>query len=434
MDENGGMVMIDLGLERGEPPTYTSPTRPTTPRWLPAALLAVLVLLMTAASVAPAKSPLSSVFRLQVGPADTYAMTTDGQLLAQTFGLLTSYNLSDGRLRWQAGQSTPAYRLRLSDDLVLMKPWTIGSTEPGTTAVSMFSGASQWQRDGDVVPIAGSATLLAVTSVRSLTGTGRRVQGPIEAVDPTTGHTMWTVQVPSTAVLLGVPGVGDDESRMLLVHDDQTMAIHELDTGKLLASTKVPAADYNPQNPVVAGGRILLRHPGSVSPEISAYDAVTLKQLWTEPSGTSYQIAACGLLACLSGADGVRAIDPDTGDTVWQRHGWRGLTQYGDLYVAFGDPDGADPLGMVDPQTGALQVRLDGWRPVTGTGSDGRLLVTRAYDDGSRTMVAVAQPGDPRPRLLDALPVGTGECQAAPARLVCRTMYSELVVWAYQEG
>jgi outer membrane protein assembly factor BamB len=427
-------VVIDLGLERGEPPTYDSPGRPTTPIWFPAAILAVLVLMMTAGSVAPAKSPLSEVFRLQVGPADTYAMTADGQLLAQTFGLLTSYNLSDGRLRWQAGQSTPAYRLRLSDDLVLMRPWTTGATEPGTTAVSTFTGGAMWERPGNVVNITGSSMLLSVTSVRSLSGSGRRVQGPIDAVDPTTGRTLWTVRMPTTSVLLGVPGLGDDESRMLLVNDDRTMALYDLATGQKLVSREVPAADYNPANPVVTGGRILLRHPGNFGAEISAYDPATLKEQWTEPAGNSYDIQPCGVNACLSGADGVRAIDPFTGSTLWQRSGWRKITQYGDLFVAYSDPDGSEPIGAIDPQTGALLAALDGWQPVSGAGEDGGLLLTRVTDAGSRTMVAVAHPGDTQPRLLDALPRGTGECQAAPARLVCRTMYGELVVWAYREG
>jgi len=35
-------------------------------------------------------------------------------------------------------------------------------------------------------------------ALRSLTGTGRRVQGPIDAVDSATGRTLWTVPVPST--------------------------------------------------------------------------------------------------------------------------------------------------------------------------------------------------------------------------------------------
>jgi len=433
MDDSGGTVTIDLGLERGEPPTYSSPERRTTPLWVPGALLAALVLVFGTGSAPPPKSPLSSVFRLQVGPADSYATTSDGQLLAETFGLLTSYDLGNGRLRWQAGQSTPAYRLRVSDNIVLMRPWAATTSEPGTTALSTLTGADLWKRPGNVVTIAGSSTLLAADSPRTLSGTGRRVQGPVDAIDPATGRTLWSVPVPSTAVLLGVPGLGDEESRMLLVHDDQTMAVHDLESGKLIARTQIPAADYAPDNPVVAGGRILLRHPGASTAEISAYDPETLKQVWSEPSETAYEMQACGILVCLSGPEGVHAIDPFTGDTAWVQRSWHSLVRYGDVYVAYSDPDGSVPVGVVDPETGALSVPLAGWRPVPGTGADGRLVLTRAADSGSRTMVAVAHPGDPRPRVLDALPQGTGDCQAAPSRLVCRTMNGELVVWAYQE-
>ncbi|GIF18360.1 outer membrane protein assembly factor BamB [Actinoplanes tereljensis] len=427
-------VVIDLGYDRGEPLQYRERSRSSVQSWSPAALLAALVLLLAGASAGPAKPPMNPIFRLQIGPADTYAVTDDGQLLAQTFGLLTSYDLDTGKLKWQAGQSTPAYRLRLSGGLVLMRPWTTSATEPATTAVSSFTGAAQWERAGTVVTVAGSTALLAVESVRSLTGTGRRVQGPIDAVDPITGNTRWTVQVPSTAVLIGVPGRADEASRMLLVHDGRTMAVHDLTTGSLLASATVPAADYNPDNPVVAGGRILLRHPGTIGPEISAYDPVTLKQVWTVPAGTSYQMTACGVLACLSGSDEVRALDPATGDQLWSHRGWQSIQQYGTTLIAYGESDGSEPVGVIDPVTGAVRVDLDGWRPVTGTGTDGRLVLIRSVDDGARSMVAVAHPGDPRPQPLAALPTGTGDCQAAPARLICRTMYGELVVWAYQEG
>lgn len=435
MADNGDMIVIDLGYERGEPPSYRAPGHSTFPSWVPVALLGALVLLFAGASAAPAKPPLTPVFRLQIGPADTYAVTADGQLLAETFGLLTSYGLDDGKLRWQAGQSTPAYRLRLGGGLVLMRPWSAGSTEPSTTAVSAYTGAAEWQRPGNVVTVAGSETLLAVDSVRSLTGTGRRVQGDIAAVDPLSGGTLWSVHVPSTAVMLGVPGGAADEGpRMLLVHDDRALAVHDLITGRRLAATTVPEADYNPDNPVVAGGMILLRHPGADGAEISAYDPVTLRPQWTEPAGNAYELQACGVLACLSGDGQVRAVEPATGDLRWAHRGWQGVEQFGGALIAYGGSDETDPVGVIDPWTGAVRTPLDGWRPVAGTGTGGRLVLLRSVDDGARTMVAVAHPGDPRPRLLAALPAGTGDCQAAPARLICRTMYGELVVWSYQEG
>ncbi len=424
-------VIIDLGLERGEPDSYDSPQRSTFPGWFPAAVLTTLILLTAGASMAPAKAALTEVFSLSVGPADAYALTEDGRLLAQSFGMLSAYDLDNGATQWEAGQTAPAFRLRLGSGLVLMRPWTVGSRDPGTTAISLADGTRQWRRSGNVVTLAGSPTLLAASPTRSMGGVARRVQGPVEAIDPVTGRTRWTVDVPSSAVLTGLPGPGDSGTRMLLVHDNRTMAVHDLVTGERLVTAAVPPADYDPTNPAVVDGVVLLRHPGRPDMEFSAYDGTTLRNLWSQPAGGYYDIEACGVLACLSGPDGMRAIDPATGDVRWTNPGWRGIQQYGKSFVAYGTAENTQPLGLIDPDTGQLQVDLTGWRPIYGAGSEDHLLVTRSESDGGRTMVAVARPGEVQPRLLGPLPAGTGDCQAAPERLVCRSMYGQLVVWAY---
>jgi outer membrane protein assembly factor BamB len=432
MDVETGVVVIDLGLERGEPETYGTPQRSTVPSWLPSAVLAVLVLLCAAASAAPQPSPLSTVFTLQAGPADAYALTPNGELLAQTFGTLASYDLGTGRMRWQTQQSTPSYRLRTGDGLVLLRPYTNGR-DPGTIAISIATGSARWRHPGNVVTIAGSTALLAVNGVRSVIGAGRRVQDSVDAVDPLTGNDRWSVRVPSTAVLIGVPGSLDDGGRMLLVHDDRTADLHDLHTGKVLVSAKLPAADYGPDDPVVAGGLLLLRHPGATGMELSAYDPLTLRQLWTEPADGAYGIQPCGRLVCLIAADALRAVDPATGDERWSRPRWQTIEQRGTMFVAYTSSDTSEPVGLIDPDTGRTLTDLSGWRMVGGEGAGDHLLVTRAVAAGARSMVAVARPGDPQPRPLAELPAGTGDCQAVPARLVCRSMYGELVVWAYRQ-
>ncbi len=433
MSVESGTVVIDLGLARGEPESYSSPQVSTVPVWFPAAFVAVLVLLFSTASAPPARSALSPLFSLRIGPADAFAMTGEGQLLAQTFGTLSSFSLDTGLMSWQAGQSPPSYRLRLGDGLVLMRPWRAGGVDPGTTAVSVATGAPQWARPGTVVTVAGSSALLAVNSLRSLSGSGRRVQGPaVDGVDPATGKSRWSVPVTSTAVLLGVPGPSDAGGRLLLVHDDRTMALHDLDTGDRLAAASVPAADYDPANPAVAGGRVLLRYPTDRGGEVTAYDAETLKQVWTIPASGAHKIKECGALACLVGTRGVRAVDPATGDLVWDRPEWRDIDLRGAMYVAFGGEEDTDPVAVADPDTGATRVDLTGWRPVNGLSGADHLLLTRTQPGAARTMVAVARPDEPRPRVLADLPEGTGDCQSAPGRLVCRSMQGELVIWAYR--
>jgi outer membrane protein assembly factor BamB len=221
---------------------------------------------------------------------------------------------------------------------------------------------------------------------------------------------------------------------MLLIRDDRTATLHDLSDGSVLATGKVPFGDYGTDNPVVAGGVLLLRHPGAVSTELSAYDPATLKQLWTVPVSGTFAVEPCGDVACLVSAQGMRALDPATGDQVWSRPGWSTIEEEGRVFVAYGGQGADNPIGVVDPDTGTIQVRLDGWRPVGGGGDDNRLLVTRTEDAGARTMVAVAQSGDTRPRVLAQLPAGTGDCQAAPARLVCRSTSGQLMIWAYEKG
>jgi hypothetical protein len=245
-DTMGGPVIIDLGLDRGEPDTYASPTRSIYPSWFGPMVIAVLVLLSSAASAAPPPPPLSQLLSLQVGPADSYAVTDSGQLLAQTLGTLSSYDLSTGRLIWRSGTTAPTYRLRTTGGVVLLRPWAVGADEPSTVAVSEATGVARWRHPGSVVSITGSPVLLAVTGVRSLSGSGRRVQGPVESIDPWSGATRWTVDVPSTAVLMGVPGPPGQSPRMLLVHDNRTMTLHDLTTGRLLSTAPLPPADYGP--------------------------------------------------------------------------------------------------------------------------------------------------------------------------------------------
>ena len=131
---------------------------------------------------------------LPSGPPTPYALTDDGTLLAQTLGTLSSYDLADGRLRWQAGPSTPTYRLRTGGGLVLMRPWTHGAGPSRAPPRSRWPPArpsggapATWS------PSPARTALLAVSAVRSFGGSGRRVQGPVDAIDPRTGATRWTV-------------------------------------------------------------------------------------------------------------------------------------------------------------------------------------------------------------------------------------------------
>ncbi|GIF05905.1 outer membrane protein assembly factor BamB family protein [Actinoplanes siamensis] len=424
-------VVIDLGLGRGEPESYERLRRGATPQWFAPVVVAMLLLLSSGASAAPPQPPLRALLRIPMSPADPYLITGAG-LLTQAGGQLTSYDLESGALRWRTPQPIPVYRLRTGGGLLLLQPWTTAYQSGGTTAISVTTGALAWRNPRNVVSIGGGVALAAVTGTRSLSGSGRRVQGAIDVLDPVTGSTRWQLRVPSTAVVLSVPGPAG--AHLLTVRDDRTANLYDLAGGRLLATRELPTANYGPENPVVAGGVVLLRHPGQSGMEVSAYDPATLRPIWTEPAGGTYEVQPCGPLACLLGQAGVVAVDPSTGDRRWARANWQAVDEQGPDLLAYPDDDISRPVGLVDSATGRVLVDLTGWLPVAGADGSGDLLVTLEAPPGARTMVAVADRDTGRPRPIAQLPAGTGQCEAAPGRLICRSTAGELVVWAYDEA
>src|SRR6185312_7252896 len=182
------------------------PTRATTPPWFLPMIMVLVVLVSAGASAAPPKPALSTLLSLQVTPSDTYTVTDRHELLAQSNGTIASFDLATGEKRWETFSERPTYRLRTTAGLVLMRPWTSsGFGTPSTTALSLVNGKALWTHEGMITTLTGSAALLAVSAVRS-GGTNRRVQGPIESLDPLTGAALWRVDVPRTAVLMEVPG------------------------------------------------------------------------------------------------------------------------------------------------------------------------------------------------------------------------------------
>jgi hypothetical protein len=430
-------VLIELGTDRGEPDAYEAAdragARPPGPGWMGvlAALLAVFV--GAGASAAPPPPALRELLRLQVAPADTYAMTDDGLLVVHTpaTGTLAAYELVDGQLRWRVEAAAPAYRVRSGGGLVLLRPRVFGENDPGTTALAARTGAARWRHAGSVVAVAGSPTVLAVAEVRSLSGTGRRVEGAVVGIEPDTGLTRWSLPVPSTAVLQDLPGT---PSRAVLVQAGGAAGLLDLSTGRILAETQLPPADYGPDNPGVSGGMILLRHPGPGGARVTAYDPVSLRQRWSRPAGYAYEVRACGDLACLVSSSGVRAVNPVDGTDRWSA-GWRTIEQRGGVLLAYGSlPDDTDLIGVVDPATGRITVPLRSWRPVAGPGGGDHVLLTRSAPGEGGIVLAVADRASDRPRMLGGLPAGTGDCRTVPGRLVCRSVSGMLRVWSYRDG
>jgi hypothetical protein len=435
-------VVIELGEAHGQVDDVDLLTAPAMRgrSWTPI-IVAIVAVLLLGGSAAPPASPLRELLTLPFQPTDTFAVTADSMLLVHSpeRGDLTAYDLRSGKQRWQAPAPAAAYRLRSGGGLVLLRPRAAGPADPGTLAVAENTGEPRWRRAGTVVAVAGEPTVLAVSEARSIAGGGRRVEDSVVGVDAATGRTRWTVAVPSTAVLQPVPGV---PARALFVHGDGRVELRDLETGALLAANRLPPADYAPDNPTVIGDTLLLRHPIRDAPMVTAYGVGDLTARWSLPADATYDSEVCGGNACLVGRTGVRAVDLASGAELWSRSGWRGVEQRGGQLLAYGlGADGDAVVGIVDPRTGRVVVDLRRWQVMPTAVPGGEVMVIRPtlveqndpdlLGPAVRTLVGASDVHAGRVRPLGLLPADTGECRAAPGRLVCRSG-DRLVIWSYR--
>jgi hypothetical protein len=403
------VVLIELGTEHGVPEL----DRPRSPRarraalrWPALCLIALLLLVSVTAAVPPGRD-LRQVGGLEVPPGAAFVLAGHLLLVANPSlapTTLSAYDLPDARLRWQvpvaaaASFGAASFGAELAGDLLLVAEVDSFGRRIATTARSARTGQSQWRRPGPLLVATDAATGVAISEVRSASGAGRRIEGTIEVIDLANGQTRWTLPVPSTAVAELVPGQPGGHSeqelagRLVVVHDNGAVYLHDLRTGAVLSGGRLPPADYAPDNPVVADGRLILRHPtgSSGGSLVSGYDLADLTLRWTlpeQPAGGN--LRGCGDLVCLENRRRILAIDPATGGQRW--------------------------TGMPH----------QGWGRLDHNASTERRILLRPTADHS--IIAVDEGADLR--VVGALPAGVLDCRAGAVALVCRTGPARLGIW-----
>jgi outer membrane protein assembly factor BamB len=345
--------------------------------------LLVVLLLTVAGAAPPGAGQLRHLRDVPVGPGTSFAVVDD-LLLVGDGTTLAAYALPGGRPLWRVGASDlrPS-AVERTGELVLTAEAGPGAGATTTVARSVATGQVRWSRPGRVLVSADRSAGFGVSEVRSLTGPGRRIEGPVVGVDLATGRPRWSVPVPVTGVVEPVPG---DPARVLVLQDTGQARLLDAVTGVPVGAVLLPPADYAPDNPALAGGRLLLRHPSGPRRLVTGYDLPALTRRWAVPVDTRIDtVRACGRLACLWDGRTIRAVDPADGSARWT-------------------------------------APTDGWRPLPGRGTE--VAVRPA---AGRVRVAVLD--ERGVRVVGVLPAAATECRTAGSVLVCRTAADRLGVW-----
>ncbi|RKR93138.1 putative pyrroloquinoline-quinone binding quinoprotein [Micromonospora pisi] len=392
--ESHPVALIDLGTERGVPEQdrpRSARARRVAVRW-PVLCLTALLVLVSVTAAQPLARDLRRLGELDVPARAGFFLAGDLLLVVDTTAApmtLAAYDLPRRDRLWEVPVTSAAsFAGELVGDLLLVAEMDALGRRIATTARSVRSGQVRWQRPGLLLVDAGTATGVAISEVRSASGAGRRIEGTIETVDLATGSSRWSLPLPSTAVGELVPGT---PGRLLVLHDSSVVNLHDLRTGAVVATGKLPPADYAPDNPVVVGGQLVLRHPGDFGESvISGYTLPQLTPRWSRPGPRVVaDLRDCGGLVCVENREGATVLDPATGAQL---------------------------------QTGTSR-RDWGWLP-RGVTNGARLLLRPAAD---RPLVAVERGVDVH--ILGALPPGVMDCRVGAVDLVCRTGDNRLGIW-----
>jgi PQQ-like domain len=428
-----GVPIIDLDMPL--PVTERAPislrARLTPPRPVLVVLVALATLAVLAAGVPPRRG-MRLVLSAGGQPAAAFELS-DGALFTASFG--NNPNSESGVRRWDLTTGALSWAVALPQNVqnlvydgtsrVLMAR---SGAEPKVAFLDGDTGEALWHEESPntiVWTLVGGQALIAT----DVSDTVRQLR----LADARTGRTIWSRSVdPNGYFGTDVDRTGVVPARVIAVDKAGHATVLSYADGRVLAQgdlgvdlsaqfDNAAGVDYTGASEV--GDTLYISRRSNGVTSLSAWQVDTMIRRWQTTGGPAGSAVDCGSVVCMIEDQGVSAIDPATGRTLWRVPGY-GLTYRYDArsLVAYGPGDPPQAV-LLDPRTGRIQQRLGG-----SINLDGVVLRGDTVRAG-RTWVEMPGPDG-------ALHVAGGMDTAAPygcdhrgAYLACPTTAGPTQVW-----
>ncbi len=446
-------AVIELGEVWTEPEVAPRRRLPGRTR---AVFVVVAALAMLGGATAPPAPRMWVVADVATTTPSAMLLTVSDLYVGEVDGTLTDYPLPSGVARWRITLEYPVGELAIdapSQVLLVKAP----DTAPQIGQVSAFrtiDGSPLWSLD--------RSTIIDVRPGRMLVERqGFGIVPLLKWVDIRTGREIWSKTIAAGA---DVSAAGGLDPGPLLVTQTNGAAIlldertgHQLamgDFGSLVSNlvlTPGPAGAQEPPKPGtdavdMVGDAVLVQARRGASPgSLTAFNVDTLARRWVVTGDLLGVPFRCGANVCVGSVDGLRAVDPITGETRWRTDRWQYATALDSgrlLAFSVGGRAHLDPLGqasranirgqstgVIDANTGATLYDFGGEAVRVVVNESGSAVLAQPSTGGTFAIYRLySEPLGSQP-LGNVTGVDPRFCMAAADLLACVTHQDSVRVW-----
>jgi outer membrane protein assembly factor BamB len=430
-------VSIDLGVISDEQPAPTS-SRPGPGAWRLIASAACLVLAggLLGASAVPVRERLVEA-RVPLGPTDAnfvlgdtlYVVGPEADAYTTVPRTITAFTVPGGERRWEHPWAfdTPVMWFSLAGDVLL---GSVGnrSDDQQVVALDAGTGAPLWKRAG------GSPRFETADSLLFVTDTGVHGEPVVwERVRTSTGERLWRRDFPPGTSSQPMGGWNAPDERMLATLPGGRVEIWDTAADRMLN-----AADLSLAEPLSVVGAVGLASARTAAGDtLTGYSLPDLRPSWTREFGTLAGLGGgCGAaVVCVHTGEEttVTALDPATGETLWENGTYSEFLSVGPMLLTDGrmSQDPGTGLAAVDPRTGRTLRNLGPWTLARGeTGPDpAHTVVTSSTASGTGVLVAEWDLRALTLRVIGRVDAVDDSCHAEGTVLFCRTPDGATGMW-----